>query len=105
MSLTMVESRCIECDHAITNPVCPDCLANEMRVMVQETRPDLAQNILGFKMSGSTTCISCHQTMALCAHCFSRGIHDYLKEEDTVLANEFKARFDFDLRESVVDFD
>jgi hypothetical protein len=96
--------RCIECDEIITNPVCSDCLAKRIRVMIQELRPGLARGIKGFKTEGDTPCIFCGNLMALCAHCFSEGIYDYLSEKDAMVAKEFLNRFDFDLRKSLVDF-
>ncbi|PIN87839.1 hypothetical protein COV12_01655 [Candidatus Woesearchaeota archaeon CG10_big_fil_rev_8_21_14_0_10_32_24] len=96
-----INSCCIECNHIITNPICASCLSEEMVLLVSETRPDLAQNIRGFHFDGDVHCIKCNESMGLCAHCFSKDIYEYIKENDSVLAKEFVNRFDFDLRRNL----
>ncbi len=91
-------SCCIECEQAITNPICTGCLSEEMVILVHETRPDLAEQINGFYFGGEVNCIKCHGGMSLCAHCFSKDIYEFIKENDQTLAKEFVNRFDFDLR-------
>jgi len=95
--------QCIECDEIINNPVCSDCLAGQMRVMIREYHPALARKIRGFKVEGDTCCILCGKNMGLCAHCFSKGIYEYLQQKNELVAKEFLNRFDFDLRKSWVD--
>lgn len=96
-------NRCVECDDIITNPICSYCLASQMKVMVGECNRKLAKKIAGFTVEGNTTCLSCGRKMGLCAHCFSRDIHQYLQENDALLAVEFLRRFDFELRKDFVD--
>ena len=96
-------SRCVECDEIISNPLCSECLAERMKSMIQEHNPELAEEIAGFAIDGETVCISCGQGMGLCAHCFSRGIYEYLQEKNTFIAKEFASRFDFNLR-TLADF-
>ena len=97
-------NNCIECDECITNPICAQCLAEKMRAMVGEQSPELAKNIHGIHLDGATQCILCKRGMALCAHCFTKDIHEYLAENDEDLAKEFLGRFDFELRKALVDF-
>ncbi len=97
-------SRCVECDEIISNPLCSECLAERMRMVVQVERPDLAAEINGFRIEGDTTCISCGKGMGLCAHCFSKGIYEFLQENDSSLAKEFANQFDFNLR-TLADFE
>lgn len=97
-------SRCVECDEIISNPLCSECLAERMRMVIQVPRPDLAPEITGFAIDGDVTCISCGQGMGLCAHCFSRSIYEYLQENDISLAREFANQFDFNLR-TLADFE
>ncbi|NQV91082.1 hypothetical protein HQ489_01270 [Candidatus Woesearchaeota archaeon] len=93
-----ITSCCVQCEQAITNPICASCLSEEMYILVHESRPDLAQHIVGFHYGGEVQCIKCHQGMSLCAHCFSKDIYEFIKEHDPTLAKEFVNRFDFDLR-------
>ncbi len=93
-----ISSRCMECDDVITNPLCAHCLAEKMRMVVGITNKTLAKNIVGFSSEGSTTCLQCGDHMALCAHCFSKDIYEYVQENDPQLAKDFIRHFDFDLR-------
>ena len=97
-------NRCVECEEIITNPICPDCLCVKMRVLVGEHSPKLAREIHGADIDGDTTCIKCGKGMGLCAHCYSKDIHDFLEQENPDIAREFASRFDFDLRQNVADF-
>ncbi len=91
-------SQCIECNQAITNPVCAQCLAEQMKVMVGEQDDLLAGGIEAFPMDGETQCIICGRKMALCAHCFSKDIYLFLKDKKSPVAHDFLAKFDFELR-------
>ena len=97
-------NRCIECDEIITNPICPECLAERMKIVVQEHDPKLAEEISGIEIDGATQCISCGKNMGLCTHCFSKDVYEFVEEQNPVLSREFIARFDFELRRGVVDF-
>ena len=97
-------NRCAECDEVITNPICSDCLAARMRIMVGEYDFKLAAEIHGAEIDGNTTCIKCGIRMGLCAHCFSKDIYEFLQEQNPKLALEFAGKFDFDLRQKLTDF-
>ena len=91
-------NRCVECDEIITNPLCSDCLAQNMRVMIGQSDPALAADITSFAIDGDTHCIRCGKGMGLCAHCFSKDVYFFLEEKRSSLADDFLANFDFDLR-------
>jgi len=93
---------CVICNEAITNPICPECLAERMQDWLRQVNPDLAKDIRGYRLDGHTKCIFCGKGMSICAHCFSLDIYDYLADKDLELAQEFAARFDFELRKSLV---
>ena len=93
---------CIQCEEVITNPICPDCLSGRMREWVTELDPKLANEIVGFSMSGPTKCLFCGNGMTICAHCYSRDIYEQLLENNPKIAGEFLARFDFDLRREIL---
>ena len=95
-------SSCVVCEEVITNPICPDCLARQMRAWLSETNPELARTIDGGYVPGETTCLFCSKDMGICAHCYSKDVHDQLALSDKKLAREFMARFDFQLRKSEV---
>ena len=97
-------NRCVECEEIIPTPIRPDCLSIKMKVLVGEPSPKLAREIHGADIDGDTTCIKCGKGMGLCAHCYSKDIHDFLEQENPDIAREFASRFDFDLRQNVADF-
>ncbi len=97
-------SRCVECDEVITNPICSECLASRMRLVVQEHNPEMAKFITGIDIDGDTTCIQCGNRMGLCAHCFSKDIYDFLQESNQLAAREFASRFDFQIRSKITEF-
>lgn len=95
-------SSCMQCDEVITEPICADCLAIRMKVVVKEYDSRLAQEIVGFtSIEGGATCLFCGEKMSLCAHCFSREIYDLIKTKNPSLVEEFLSRFDFGLRREV----
>jgi len=96
-------NKCIECDDIITEPICPDCLATSMKIMVNEYDPPLAEEIQNLVFeNGETSCILCSKKMNLCAHCFSKEVYTFLREKNEAVSEEFIARFDFDLRKELV---
>jgi len=90
---------CVDCDDVITNPVCSECLAVKMQVMVGEYDKELAASISGFHLEGSSTCLFCSKSMALCAHCFSKDVYEQIHDSNPLIAEEFVRQFDFNLRE------
>lgn len=94
--------RCIQCNEVITNPLCASCLARSMAISVGEHNLKLAKMIEGFKVEGDTSCISCGEKMGLCAHCFSKGIYEFLLERKPDIAATFLGHFDFELRRELV---
>ena len=93
---------CVVCDEAITNPICPDCLAKKMRNWLDEFDPQLASEVDGFSIEGDTTCLFCGQGMSICAHCYSMDVYEQLAVKNEKLAREFVSRFDFGLRRELL---
>jgi hypothetical protein len=98
-------NRCVECNEVITNPICSSCLSQSMRDMVSQNDPELAKEIIGVEVLGDTCCIRCGNKMGLCAPCFSYDIYNFLETRNKLLAQDFMGRFDFDLRNQLVNFD
>jgi hypothetical protein len=73
-----------------------------MRASIAHIHPRLANKIQSTPVAGETKCILCQSFMALCAHCFSKDIYQYLEEKHPKLAQEFLTNFDFDLRRELV---
>lgn len=100
-----VANSCVVCDEAISNPICPDCLAKQMRNWLVEFDPLLASEVDGFSIEGDTTCLFCGQGMSICAHCYSMDVYEQLAVKNAKLAQEFVSHFDFDLRKGLTHFD
>ncbi|MBS3139888.1 hypothetical protein J4479_02695 [Candidatus Woesearchaeota archaeon] len=100
--MTAAQNRCVECDDIIANPVCPNCLAAQMMVMVGEYDQNLVNCVKGISIEGDITCIICNERMGLCAHCFSKDIYCILSEKNQKISKEFLQRFDFDLRKELI---
>ncbi|MBW2982455.1 hypothetical protein KY343_06255 [Candidatus Woesearchaeota archaeon] len=92
------DAKCIICREGITNPICPECLAKEIKYWRPELETSLA---MPETSTGSVRCVFCGKGMNICAHCYSRDIYDLIKEEFPWLAEEFIERFDFGLREEL----
>ena len=89
---------CVVCREGITNPICPECLAKE----IKHWRPELSR-LITKQAYGYTTeakCMFCGEWMSICAHCYCRDIYDILIEEDPVVAEEFRDLFG--LREELI---
>ena len=99
------EHRCMECDETINNPICSECLAQRMRMVIGEENRRLAQAIRGIATYGATACLFCGKEVGVCAHCFSQDVLEYLEEKNMQLANLFKSQFNFEIRTKTIDFD
>lgn len=86
----------MECDDIITNPICSNCLANEMHILIDEYDPTLNQFIQGFNGEGSVECIRCSQTMNVCSFCFGRDTVEIIEEKDTKVAEVIAELFQLD---------
>ena len=97
-----VYNRCVECNDTISNPVCPDCLAKQIKVVLEEIAPQLSNKVIRGDIEGETRCLSCGNKMGLCAHCYCMDVYQQLAEKDEEVAEEFLSRFDFDLRIALI---
>ena len=91
-------NQCVECDEIISNPICSECLAKKMRMVIGQHNPRLATEIMGIKIPGETKCLFCKEEMGLCAYCFSKDVYEDLREKDPEIAEMFWSRFDWGTR-------
>lgn len=93
--------QCVECEETITNPICPDCLAEGVAAWAGERLgPVIADAVFDVTATlayehGSTWCIKCNKKMQLCAYCYTNSLIDILKSQPVVLA-QFMYFFSFD---------
>ena len=101
---------CKICSEAITNPLCPFCLAEEIQAwltLYPHLKEDLISslnayltNINGSITSYGTTCIKCGKDRAsVCPYCFTEFVFKKLVEINAgkLILKEFFEFFNFDL--------
>lgn len=92
-------SECVVCEQVITNPVCPDCLEQEVKTWLYEVKPELVAEAedkttdIAWK-AGSSTCILCKDKMTLCPYCYLKHIESLVKY-DSKLKDQFQTFFNF----------
>lgn len=99
---------CDICSEAVSNPLCPSCLAVEIEAWLT-LYPDLRKQIMPKlekylnrienKMEESTKCIKCsNKRAAICPYCFTEFVLDELKriEANKIILREFFEFFNFD---------
>lgn len=92
-----IHAICEECNEAITNPVCPDCLEKEVIAWLRERqREDLILKIndrmsLLKKQSRESECkvkcIICKTDFGICSHCTSRQLLKVFQREKRLINN------------------
>lgn len=96
------EKACVICNEAITNPLCVDCLEEEMTSWIADFDSDQVKNIEEMKeifpkhKTTEVKCILCKRNMDVCPHCYSKEILNTVKTP--ILTNTFIETFNFDLR-------
>jgi len=99
---------CDVCSVAVTNPLCPACLALEIEAWLT-LYPDLRKQVLPSikryinksdeKSIDSTLCIKCgNKTASVCPYCFTNQVLTELKklEVNKIILTEFFEFFNFD---------
>ncbi len=101
---------CMNCLQPITNPVCHNCLGNQISEWLgfypnikKKMLPKLKNYIkeVGNNVIESVNCISCQKKKAaLCPYCFTEGIFNLLKRSrvDKMVIMDFLSTFNFDLK-------
>ncbi|MBI4148860.1 hypothetical protein HY491_00270 [Candidatus Woesearchaeota archaeon] len=90
---------CVQCDEAITNPICTRCLGQEMEAWMRERDESLLPRIELTTMSFAaythevTRCILCGKRMSVCAHCVVEEAADALGREE--VAEELREQFSY----------
>jgi hypothetical protein len=104
------EYLCDICNMAVTNPLCPTCLAIEIEAWLT-MYPDLRRSLLpklkkfiefteDNSQVESTQCIKCGETTAsICPYCFTNQVLIELKrlEVSKIVLREFFEFFNFDM--------
>jgi len=92
---------CTVCSEAITNPICPDCLAEQMISWLNEIKVDLDvvyDSALIFKgLETSGKCIKCNKDMTVCRHCFTREVYNGLVDKYPKLEEDFMRMWNYEI--------
>jgi len=99
---------CLECKEEIFNPLCPVCLAREIKQWLQDksakvksvANTEIKRILTLSRYNDYTKCISCMQNKTfMCPYCFTERIYIKLKEKhtDKKILMEFLEIFNFDL--------
>lgn len=99
---------CLQCNEAIFNPLCHNCLAEQLKVWLS-SYPDLNKRVMPYlekylrdlnNQSGdSTLCISCNNSEAsICPYCFTEYILHLLQklQINRMIIGEFLIFFNYD---------
>jgi len=87
---------CIECREGITNPICPDCLADSIKAWLRDKVPSLADELVTPRFETGVKCIKCGNKMGICAHCYVNDVYDYFWNLTPMLATDFINTFNFE---------
>jgi hypothetical protein len=82
------EAACLVCGDAISNPICPSCLAEEMEDLLGHEHPEAQLVVREAKgavaQSGEelTYCIICGTQMNICPFCFMEEMRSLVSTND-----------------------
>ena len=97
------EKKCVICQEAITNPICPDCLQREVEHWLADFNPSLVPQLREYTgifdayTHEGVTCVICGRDMRVCAHCFCKDIYQLFRDQLKDKAEDFLFSFDFEL--------
>ena len=100
------QSHCDICAESITNPICPDCIVNEVNEWIilypkirKKIIPKLKKYLINLEnQNSSVNCIKCKKAQTVSPYCFTNIIEGELKKltNNWKLIDEFNELFDFD---------
>ncbi|MEM4756217.1 MAG: hypothetical protein QW594_03725 [Candidatus Woesearchaeota archaeon] len=98
---------CLDCGQAITTPLCPACIAEQMRAwhadftLGNSTHSSSTLSKLfdePFVTSGGGKCIKCNASFGLCSHCFTKALMIEVFNEKPQLISSYLDTFNYELR-------
>lgn len=105
-----LENECMQCSQPITNPICHECLGNQISSWLglypnikKKMMPSLRSYVkeVSNNTVESINCVVCNKKKAtLCPYCFTEGIFNMLKKTniDKMVIMDFLCTFNFDLK-------
>ena len=101
------EEKCVVCEDAITNPICPECLEKEVKHWLSDNHSSLIPKMRDYTGIFNTfthdgvDCVICGSNMNVCAHCYCKEVHGFLRNQLGKDAEEFLFSFNFELMHEV----
>jgi hypothetical protein len=104
------EYNCPACSEPITNPVCHDCLGNQIGEWLRfypNVRKKMIVKIKDYvrqvnnEANTALNCVSCNsKKAALCPYCFTEAVYHLLKKSkiDKMIIMDYLSTFNFDLK-------
>ena len=102
----MPDKVCVVCSEAITNPLCQDCLMDELNVWLKREGVNLTRQLKKrtqeFKQmtnysENQVDCISCKGIVSGCAHCYISYVQEWLTIVHPKLMKNFNLFFNYNL--------
>lgn len=98
------DEKCVICDEAVTNPVCPNCLEKQVMYWIREKNSNLisvlrriGESVMEYTHY-NTSCVICGRNMNVCPHCYCNEIYTWLLENNhKELVESFLVHFNFEL--------
>ena len=90
------------CDEAVTNPICTDCLKEQMKTWLGETEPGLIAEVEEITkwfnyLEPISRCALCGREMKVCRHCFTKEIFTVIQHQHPELEETFLQQFNYEL--------
>ncbi len=90
---------CQVCNEAITNPVCSNCLQNEITHWMEDFQAGDSESVknvttLFSHFKTGVKCIICKEELNVCAHCYCKEAKIHVNEKSN---DDFVRAFDFQL--------
>jgi len=97
------EALCVSCEDSITNPICVDCLKEQLTVWVCERAPSIAPLVDTVMdkhaQETSTKCILCGEQVKVCTFCVTTDLLKLIESKNPELVESFVNHFGFYVEE------
>lgn len=95
---------CEECNEAITNPICPNCLERQAIAWLMERKKELLVHKVKDRLAvikkhskesnSNVNCVICKTKLSICPHCTATELWKVLQKEKRI-ANDFLVMFSY----------
>ena len=94
------EATCLVCEEGISNPICGECLAQEITDLLAHNTSvdgkDLASNLGTVKPAGNekVRCVLCGRKISVCSYCMLNDMLDTIKDTNPSLKEAIEDHMD-----------